>query len=89
MTPDQVRDMRKKKEYEAIRGFYVHFIVYAGVLALLVAIDVLGGEPTWSHWVALGWGVGIAFHGYGAFVSKPRELAAWEADQLARLGQPT
>ena len=85
MRADEVRELRRKREYQAIKGFYIHFIVYAAVMALLVAIDVLGGEPMWSHWVAIGWGIGIAFHAYAAFIARPRRLAAWEREQMAHM----
>ncbi len=81
---DKIHDARVKKEYEAIKGFYVHFLVYVGVCLLLVLIDVFFGEPMWSHWVVLGWGIGIAFHAYAAFIKTPQVMAAWEAEQMAR-----
>jgi len=83
MTADQVHDLRVKQEYEAIKGFYIHFLVYVCVNLLLVTIDVLGGDPMWSHWAVLGWGIGVLAHAYAAFVMKPAEMAKWEARQLA------
>ena len=77
-------DIRARKEYEAIRGFYVHVMVFVPVMLLLVVLDVVGGSGMWAHWVGLGWGLGIAFHAYAAFVLKPREMARWEQEQIAK-----
>ncbi len=67
------------------RGFYVHRDVFfvPGDAAVAV-IDVVGGTGMWAHWVGLGWGLGLAFHAYSAFVLKPREMARWEQEQIAK-----
>jgi hypothetical protein len=47
---------------EARRGFASHFSTYAIVMAFLVALNVLATpEVWWSLYVALGWGLGVAF----------------------------
>ena len=80
---EEMHDVRARKEYEAIRGFYVHVMVFVPVMLLLVVLDVLGGSGMWVQWVGLGWGLGLAFHAYAAFVLKPREMARWEEAQIA------
>ncbi len=40
MTED-LHDIRARQEYEAIRGFYVHVMVFVPVMLLLVVLDVL------------------------------------------------
>jgi hypothetical protein len=80
---EEMHDTRARKEYEAIRGFYVHVMVFVPVMLLLVVLDVLGGSGTWVNWVGLGWALGLAFHAYAAFVLKPREMARWEQAQIA------
>jgi hypothetical protein len=80
---EEMHDTRARKEYEAIRGFYVHVMVFVPVMLLLVVLDVLGGSGMWVQWVGLGWGLGLAFHAYAAFVLKPREMARWEQAQIA------
>lgn len=85
MTADEIHDLRAKREYQAIAGFYKHFLIYAGVCMILIAVDVIFGDPMWSHWVVLGWGIGIAFHAHCAFVKIPRQMAAWEAEHMGRL----
>lgn len=85
MTREQIEKLRAERENSAIRGFYVHFVIYALVIALLVAINVFGGGHMWAQWPALGWGIGILAHGYAAFFATPRKMAAWEAEELKRL----
>jgi hypothetical protein len=80
---DKIHDIRAKKEYEAIKGFYIHFLIYVCVNLLLVAINVISGGAMWAQWPLLGWGIGILAHGYSAFVKTPQQLAVWEAEQLA------
>ncbi len=87
MTED-IHAVRARKEYEAIRGFYAHFLVFVPVMLLLAVIDVVSGSGMWVHWVGLGWGLGILLHGYAAFILKPREMAAWERSQMHAAGGP-
>ena len=61
---EETHDIRARKEYEAIRGFYVHVMVFVPVMLLLVVLDGLGGSGMWVHWAGLGWGLGLAFHAY-------------------------
>ncbi len=84
-----IHEIRAQKEYEAIRGFYAHFMVFVPVLLLLVVIDVVSGGGMWVHWVGLGWGAGLALHAYAAFVLKPRELAAWEREKAQSMAGRT
>lgn len=85
---ESLHDLRARKEYEAIRGFYVHVMVFVPVMLLLVILDVLGGSGMWVQWVGLGWGLGLAFHAYAAFVATPRKMARWEQEQLAARRSP-
>ncbi len=85
MTADEIHELRAKREFEAIAGFYKHFMIYAAVCLILIAVDVLGGDPMWSHWVVLGWGIGIVFHARCAFTKIPQQMAKWEADHMAKL----
>lgn len=87
MAADTISQIRARKEYEAIRGFYIHFMVYVPVLLLLVVIDKVGGGSTWVHWVGIGWGMGLLAHAHSAFVATPRQMATWEQEQMAKRGE--
>jgi len=83
---ESLHDIRVRKEYEAIRGFYAHVLVFIPVLLLLVVIDVVSGSGMWVQWVGLGWGLGLAAHAYAAFVLRPRKMARWEQAQIDARG---
>ena len=51
-------------------SFRAHLLAYVIVNAFLVAIwwFTTGGLGTfWPMWPLLGWAIGLAFHGYGAY----------------------
>lgn len=52
------------------RGFRTHAVIFAGVTALLAAVDWYTADPYWVHWVILGWGAGLAGHYWLAFMRK-------------------
>lgn len=48
-----------------VRGLAIHAFVYGGVIALLIAVNFAGGKHHyWALWVAVGWGLGLAFHAW-------------------------
>jgi 2TM domain len=70
-------------------GFYVHALVYVAVNLGLYAIHAVAGEPRWSHFPLLGWGLGLAIHGLVTFIGLSgdglrRGMLAREIEQLRR-----
>lgn len=53
---------------ERVRGFLVHLFVYVAVNILLIAVD-LTSDPgaQWFWWPLLGWGAGLAAHGFAVW----------------------
>ena len=50
------------------RGFVIHAFVYLAVVALLFGVNIAAGKHHWwAIWVALGWGIGVAAHGWAVF----------------------
>ena len=48
-----------------VRGFAIHAFVYLAVVALLFGVNIAAGKHHWwGAWVALGWGIGVAAHGW-------------------------
>ena len=62
---------RARRRAAAETGFYIHFISYLGVMALLALINVLTtpGYP-WFLWPAMGWGIGVLSHYMAVFGSR-------------------
>jgi len=68
-----------------IKRFYVHVMQYVVVVAALFVINVISGAHyIWAVWPALGWGVGLAFHGLIVFNKVPFLTADWEKRMVER-----
>jgi hypothetical protein len=54
---------------EAKLGFYIHFIVYLAVNAVLAVLNLTRSpDNLWFIWPLLGWGIGVGFHALNVFV---------------------
>jgi hypothetical protein len=56
------------------RAFAVHLFAYVAVVLVLLFVNVtVTPKIWWFYWVALGWGAGVAFHGWCTFfrIRKP------------------
>ena len=63
-----------EREYRAAQkavnekiGFYIHLSVYLLVNAFFHVLNYVEGGYYWAVWPALGWGIGLLFHGLGVF----------------------
>lgn len=57
---------------KAINGFYTHFMIFLAVITGLAIVNLIEGDKLWVQWVLLGWGAGIALHGFLVFIRKPQ-----------------
>ncbi len=72
--------MPQTEDYERARGraeakyrFFVHAVVYAAVMVLLVVINMLTSPGTiWFIWPLIGWGLAVALHGARVFLLADR-----------------
>lgn len=75
-----------RKRVEEKKGFYVHFIVYVIVNAVLVIIwavnDRSSGGIPWFIYPLGGWGVGLIFHFLGVFFFN--NSTGWERRQVEK-----
>ncbi len=72
MTDADTRREAAIKRLEAKRGFKVHAAIYVIVNLLLVAVWAFSGHDYfWPIWPILGWGVGLAIHGWMTYFQKP------------------
>ncbi|HZP10345.1 2TM domain-containing protein [Methyloceanibacter sp.] len=69
--------LRKTRRRERIfidrksRAFAVHLFAYVAVVLVLFYVNrTLTPKVWWFYWVALGWGIGVAFHGWCALIRR-------------------
>jgi transcriptional regulator with XRE-family HTH domain len=72
-----------------LKGFYLHLAQYVIVVTLLLGINLwTHPQYLWVRWVALGWGIGVLFHGLRVFERFSPFGAEWEKKQVEkRLGR--
>ena len=68
-----------------IRGFYGHLARYVIVIGALAIFNFIKSPNYfWVIWPALGWGLGILFHGMRVFGTMPFMNADWEKRQVEK-----
>lgn len=68
-----------------IKGFYSHLIKYAIVIFCLFIINILNSPNYyWVIWPAIGWGIGILFHGLNVFEVFNFFGPDWEKRQIEK-----
>jgi hypothetical protein len=80
MMDEQSQYQRALERVRAVRGFYVHLMVYVAVNLGLVTIDWLTAPSglTWSYYPLVGGGVGLAVHALVVFVADGFFGPDWE-----------
>ncbi len=73
--------VKKKMEFRA------HLVSYIAIMAFLFVINMLTSNYMWVVWPAMGWGLGLLFHGletYGIIGDKDQEeeLIERELDRM-------
>jgi 2TM domain-containing protein len=75
--------LRKTRRRERIfidkcaQDFAVHLFAYVATVLILLFVNLtVSPKVWWFYWVALGWGAGIAAHGWCAFGKRRRRLGA-------------
>lgn len=61
-------DRLARRRAGAKLGWFTHAAVYVLVNVFLFVLSTKTGGHRWSIYPALGWGLGLAFHGLGVFV---------------------
>lgn len=69
---EDTRRAQAIRRLKARRDFGWHFATYVIINGFLVFIWLIsGGGGFWPIWVIVPWGIGLAFHAWYAFGSKP------------------
>lgn len=77
---------REAMEYvRDLQGFYVHLIQYVVIMLALAALNLwVSPGFLWVVFPALGWGLGVLFHGLSVFEVINLFGRDWEKRQIAR-----
>lgn len=82
VSPDEEAALRHVRK---IRGFYGHLAQYVVVISFLVILNLITSPKYfWAMWPAMGWGMGVLFHGMRVFGKMPFMNADWEKRQVEK-----
>ena len=86
MNTKETKYQKAKERVEALRGFYIHLIVYVIVNLILFSINmIVTPDSLWFFWPLLGWGVGLFFHALSVFGFGRWLSADWEERKIREL----
>lgn len=86
---NEERYRKAKRRVAFLKGFYIHFAIYIGVMVLLLLIDVLTPGGWWFYWPLLGWGLGVAGHAFSVFGISALLGSNWEEKKIKELMDKT
>ncbi len=78
--------LREAKEHvAALKGFYIHGVIFCLVMTGLFIINLAADTPWWVQWPLLGWGIGLI--GHAVAVLSPVSMIAknWEQRKIKQL----
>jgi transcriptional regulator with XRE-family HTH domain len=82
ISPDEIAALRHVRK---IRGFYAHLAQYVIVISFLTILNLITSPKYfWAMWPAMGWGLGVLFHGMSVFGTMPFMNADWEKRQVEK-----
>ena len=89
-TPDVDREeqlrRRARKRVEDVKGFYIHLGIYLIVnTALFVLNMVTNPDHLWFYWPLIGWGIGLAIHGFSLVMEGRVFGPEWEEREVQKL----
>lgn len=68
-----------------IKGFYTHLVIYVIVVCCLFALNFIRStNHFWAMWPALGWGIGVVFHGLNVYEVFNLFGPDWEKRQIEK-----
>ena len=76
---------RARKRVKEMRGWYMSATMYAIVIPLLWAVNLIQGGKLWAYWPTLGWGFGLTVHGLSVFAGRSFFGSAWEAKKVEEI----
>ena len=78
--------VRARKRIEEIKGFYQHLLAYCLFVPFIIFINYKTyWEYKWFWFSVIGWGIGVAIHGFIIFVGKGMFGKEWEERKIEEL----
>jgi hypothetical protein len=78
-----------RRKVQGMRAFYIHALVYAVVITMLIVINLLSGDGWkgnwWVQWPAMTWGAVLILHGIFAHGGADLFGADWEERKVDEL----
>jgi 2TM domain len=71
-----------KGQVDALKGFYIHAIVFGLVMLGLVGLNTVTSANWWVQWPLFGWGVGLLAHAVTVFMPLQFFGSAWEKRKI-------
>ena len=86
MSQTDDRYDRALKRVKELKEFYIHVSVYLIVNAGLFGINMLSdSDSLWFYWPLLGWGIGVAIHGFSVYAERGIFGPKWEEHKTQQL----
>ena len=86
LAPDRGEKLaRARRRVAALKGFYIHLLVFVLVMGGLTIVNWATGRPWWVLWALFGWGIGVLAHGLAVSAHTSRAIANWEERKIKQL----
>ena len=83
---DKIAYDKARRKVKEIKSFYINLTCYVMVIPVLAYINLTySPEFQWFWFSLVGWGVGVIFHGMGAFDWYPFVGKGWEERKLKQI----
>ena len=79
---NEAKYLKARARVEEIKGFYSNLITYVIVISLLGYFNYQTTNFPWVIFPAVGWGLGLLFHGINAFGYNPLFGSDWEERKI-------
>ena len=74
-----------KEHVEELKGFYINLVLYCLIIPGLILLNMYTTRFPWAIFPALGWGLGVLFHGSEVFGWNPFLGKDWEERKIREL----
>jgi len=85
INSDDQRYVRARHRVRALRGFYIHLLIFVAIMPFLLIVNVGTGTPWWVQWPFLGWGVAVLVHAVVVFGLVGWLGPEWEEKKIREL----